>query len=98
MLCALSRSTAFGLGVAVAIVLVEAVAYPIAEAVAELALDVSIAEYTRWTLHGVTGGLMGRDGDFGAWIFLPATLAYLALFWGLTLTVITRQDVGSGNG
>ena len=98
LLCALGRSTAFGVGVAVAIVLVEAVAYPIAGIIAELALDFSLDEYTRWTLRGVTDGLMGRDDDFGPWVFLPATAAYLALFWGLTLAVIARRDVSSGNG
>ena len=98
LLCALGRSTAFGVGVAVAIVLVEAVAYPIAGIIAELALDFSVDEYTRWTLRGVTNGLMGRDDDFGPWVFLPATAAYLALFWGLTLAVIARRDVSSGNG
>ena len=98
LLCSLGRSTAFGLGIAVAIALAEAVAYPIAGAITELALDFSLDEYTRWTLRGVTGGLMGRDDDLGSWVFLPATAAYLALFWGLTLAVAARRDVGSGSG
>ena len=98
LLCTLGRSTAFGLGVGVAILIFESVAYPAAGLISQLALDVDLNDYTRWTLRGVTNGLMGRDGDFGPWVFLPATLAYLSAFWALTLLVITRRDVASGNG
>ncbi len=98
LLCTVGRSTAFGLGVAVAILIFETVVYPAAGLISQLALDTDLNDYTRWTLQGVTSGLMGGDDNFGPWLFLPATLAYLAAFWGLTLTVLTRRDVNSGSG
>ncbi len=91
------RSTAFGLGIAVGIILVELVAYPLADTVAEL-LGYSVNEYTRWTLGGATSGLVNGDGDLTRWVFLPAVLAYVVLLWGLTLSIITRRDLSSGNG
>ena len=98
LLCTLGRSTAFGLGIAIAILIFEAVVYPVAGMISQLALDTDLGDYTRWTLQGATSGLMGRDDDFGPWLFLPATLAYLAAFWALTLAVTTRRDVASGSG
>ena len=98
LLCAVGRSTAFGLGVGIAILIFESVVYPVAGLIADLALDISLGDYTRWTLRGVADGLMGRDDNIGPWPFLPATLAYLAAFWGLTLLIVTRRDVGSGSG
>lgn len=98
LLCAVGRSTAFGLGVGIAILIVEAIAYPAAGAMSQLALDVNLGDYTRWTLWGVTRGLMGRDDDLGAWVFLPAVLAYASAFAALAMVVTERRDVNSGNG
>lgn len=97
-LCTVGRSTAFGMGVAFAILIIEVAVYPVAGLVADLALDISLAEYTRWTLHGSSNGVMGRDDGLGPWVFLPVTLGYMALFTGLTLAVTQRREVGSGNG
>ena len=98
LLCAVGRSTAFGLGVSIAILIVESIAYPAAGAVSQLALDVNLGDYTRWTLWGVTRGLMGRDDDLGAWVFLPAVLAYATAFAALAVVITERRDVNSGNG
>ena len=91
------RSTSFGLGVAVGIILVELVAYPLADIGAEL-LGFSVNEYTRWTLGGATSGLVNGDGDLTRWVFLLAVLVYVVLLWGLTLVIMTRRDLSSGNG
>ena len=98
LLCAVGRSTAFGLGVGIAILIVESIAYPAAGAVSQLALEVNLGDYTRWTLWGVTRGLMGRDDDLGAWVFLPAVLAYATAFAALAVVITERRDVNSGNG
>ena len=98
VLCAAGRSTAFGVGVGIAVIIVEAIAYPLANTIAQLAGDVSTSEYTRWTLHGVTGGFMGRDDDWGVWPFAPAIAAYVVGLWALTLAILTRRDLDSGNG
>ena len=97
LLCTIGRSTAFGLGVAVAILIFEFTVYPIAGLVANLAADIPLGEYTRWTLHGTSGGVTGGD-ELSAWVFLPATLAYIVGFCALTLLVTQRRDVSSGNG
>ncbi len=98
LLCTVGRSTAFGLGVGIAVLIVESIAYPAAGAISQLALDVNLGDYTRWTLWGVTRGLMGLDDDLGPWVFLPAVLAYAAIFAALTALVTERRDVSSGNG
>ena len=98
LLCAVGRSTAFGLGVGIAVLIVESIAYPAAGAISQLALDVNLGDYTRWTLWGVTRGLMGRDDDLGSWFFLPAVVAYAFVFAALAVLVTERRDVSSGNG
>lgn len=98
LLCAVGRSTAFGLGVGIAVLIVESIAYPAAGAISQLALDVDLNEYTRWTLWGVTRGLMGRDDELGPWVFLPAVLAYATVFTALAMLITQRRDVSSGNG
>ena len=98
LLCAVGRSTAFGLGVGIAVLIVESIAYPAAGAISQLALQVDLGDYTRWTLWGVTRGLMGRDDDLGSWLFLPAVLAYATAFTALAVVITERRDVNSGNG
>ncbi len=98
LLCAVGRSTAFGLGVGIAVLIVESIAYPAAGAISQLALDVNLNDYTRWTLWGVTRGLMGRDDGLGPWVFLPAVLAYATAFTALAMLITQRRDVSSGNG
>ena len=98
LLCAVGRSTAFGLGVGIAVLIVESIAYPAAGAISQLVMDVNLGDYTRWTLWGVTRGLMGRDDDLGAWVFLPAVLAYATAFTALAVVITERRDVNSGNG
>ena len=58
----------------------------------------NLNDYTRWTLWGVTRGLMGRDDGLGPWVFLPAVLAYATAFTALAMLITQRRDVSSGNG
>ena len=97
LLTVLGRSTAFGLGLAVGFLLFESVVYPIAGGVATLAGS-SVSEYTAWTLRGATLELIRGNGDLNRWVVLPVVLAYIGLLWGLTLVVLRRRDLGSGNG
>ena len=95
LLCVVGRSSAFGVGVGMAIVIGEAIVYPLANTISDLSLDISLSEYTRWTLWGVTNGINGQD-EWNAAIFLPPVCAYIALFWSLAVLVMARRDVGSG--
>ena len=97
LLCVVGRSTAFGVGVGVGIVMAEIVGFPIASTVADLLWDVSLDEYIRWTLRGVSAGLTGGD-DLRAIFFLPAMMAYIGGFCWLTLAVFCKRDLDSGNG
>ena len=93
------RSTAFGLGVGVGVILFELAVYPLA-GLAGKAFDIPVGDYTLWTLWGVTGGLVNGSDESSPsrWVFLGATLGYGGLFWGLTLLGLSRRDLGSGNG
>ena len=97
LLCAASRSAVFGVIVAAAILLAESTAYPVAILIAGEVYEFPLHEYLRWTLRGATSGLAGND-KISPWHFVPAVLAYIALFWALTLVLLTRRDLSSGNG
>ena len=91
------RSTAFGLGVGIGIVLVELWVYPLAGVLGE-ALQFPVEDYTRWTLRGVTSRFVNGEDDLGRWVFLAPVLGYAALCWGLTLYGLHRRDLTSGSG
>ncbi|MYC33810.1 MAG: ABC transporter permease [Chloroflexi bacterium] len=97
LLCIIGRSTAFGIGVGIALIAAEMIGYPLLKLVAELIWEISLQDYLRWTLRGVTGGLLGNDEPKGI-IFLPAALGYTALFCCLALAIFNRRDWDSGNG
>lgn len=92
-LCFAGRSTALAVGVGIAIVIIEPIVYPLANTITELALDFSLNPYTRWTLHGVSSGFVGRDENWGVWPFAPALLAYIAALWAVALALLARVDV-----
>lgn len=91
------RSTAFGLGVGIGIVLVELWVYPLAGFLGE-ALGFPVEDYTRWTLRGVTSRFVNGEDDLGRWVFLAPMLGYAALCWGLTLYGLHRRNLTSGSG
>lgn len=97
LLCAASRSAVFGVIVAAAILIAESTAYPVAILIAAEAYEFPLHEYLRWTLRGATSGLAGND-ELNPWRFAPAVLAYIAVFWALTLVLLTRRDLSGGNG
>ena len=97
LLCIIGKSTAFGIGVGIALIAAEMIGYPLLKLVAELIWEISLQDYLRWTLRGVTGGLLGNDEPKGI-IFLPAVLGYTALFCCLALAIFNRRDWDSGNG
>lgn len=97
LLCIIGRSTAFGIGVGIALVAAEMIAYPLLKLVAGLIWEVSLQDYLRWTLQGVSGGLLGND-EPTAIIFLPALLCYAGLFCWLALAIFNKRDWDSGNG
>ena len=93
VLCVAGRSTALAVGAGLAIAIIEPVVYPLADVIAEAVSNVSLNEYTRWTLHGVAQGFTGQDESWGVWPFAPALLAYITALWGLTLLILTRADL-----
>lgn len=97
LLCVIGRSTAFGVGVGIGLIAAEMIGYPVLGLVAELIWDISLQDYLRWTLQGVSNGLLGND-EPRAIIFLPAVLAYTGLFCWLALVIFNRRDLDSGNG
>lgn len=97
LLCVVSRSATFGVIVAAAILIAESTTYPVAILITSEIYDFPLHQYLRWTLRGATSGLAGND-DINPWHFAPAALAYITLFCTLTLAVLTRRDLGSGNG
>ncbi len=97
LLCVIGRSTAFGVGVGIGLIVAEMICYRLLRLVAELVWEISLGDYLRWTLQGVSGGLLGND-ELKAMIFLPAVLAYTGLFCWLTLAIFNRRDLDSGNG
>lgn len=90
------RSTAFGLGVGIGIVLVELWVYPLAGFLGE-ALQFPVEDYTRWTLRGVTSRFVNGEDDLGRWVFLAPVLGYAVLCWGLTLYGLHRRDLIPGS-
>ena len=97
LLCVIGRSTAFGVGVGIGLIATEMIGYPLLKLVAELIWDISLQEYLRWTLRGVSGGLLGND-EPKAIVFLPAALAYTGLFCWFTMAIFNRRDLDTGNG
>ena len=96
LLCVVGRSTTFGLAVAAAILIAESTAYPVAAIIAEGVYDFPLGDYLRWTLRGTASGLYGFYDDVSPWYFAPVVLAYIALFWALTLTLLSRRDLSGG--
>ncbi len=97
LLCMAGRSTAFGVGVGIAIVIAESAGIPLLRALAALWWEVDLDGYLRWTLRGVSDGLSGKDELHSA-VFLPALLAYMTVFCTVSLWIIRIRDLDSGNG
>ena len=89
------QSTAFTVGVGLAFIFFEAVAYPIAGQVG-LLLDWPVSEVTAWTIRGVAGGLRG-DSELlsGAW-FIPIVASYAAALAALSLLAFRKFDLRAG--
>lgn len=96
VLAAAGRSAAFGIGVGIAIILVESVGYLVAGEIAGAVWGLELNDYTRWTLSGATSGLGGGDGDLSRWVFAAPALGYAALCWVLTLALLELRDLGGG--
>ena len=97
VLTTIGRSTSFGLGVGVGIVLFELWVYPLAGLLGEV-LEFPVDDFTRWTLRGVTSRFFSGEDSLGRWPFLAPVLGYAVLCWGLTLYGLHRRDLASGSG
>lgn len=89
------QSTAFTLGIGIAFIFLESIAYPIANSLGEF-LGWPIDEVTRWTIWGVTRGLGGESQPMGGVWFIPIVIGYMAVLVALALSAFTRFDLRSG--
>ncbi|MXZ92602.1 MAG: ABC transporter permease [Chloroflexi bacterium] len=94
LLCVIGRSTAFGVGVGIGLIVAETIGYRLLGLLAGLIWDIELVDYLRWTLQGVSSGLLGND-EPKAIVFLPALLAYAGLFCWVTLAIFSRRDLDS---
>lgn len=96
VLAVAGRSTAFGIGVGIAIIMLESVGYLVAGQIAMVVWDFDLNDYTRWTLFGSTTALLTGDDDFSRWVFVAPALGYAALCWVLTLALLELRDLRGG--
>lgn len=96
VLAVAGRSTAFGIGVGIAIIMFESVGYLVAGQIAGVVWDFDLNDYTRWTLSGSTTALLTGDDDFSRWVFVAPALGYAALCWVLTLALLELRDLRGG--
>ena len=90
------QSTAFTVGVGLALVFAETILYPIANGLGEL-FEWPAQELTAWTLWGITQGLQGNGEYFGPLWYLPLALGYMAALAGLAVLVFRKLDLRAGS-
>ena len=89
------QSTAFTVGVGIAVIFFEAIAYPIAGVIGQ-SINWPINEITAWTLWGVSNGLEGGSDLLGAGWFIPIVGGYAAALVGLAILIFQRFDLRAG--
>ncbi len=91
------QSTALTVGVGIALIAFEAIAYPIAEFVGD-SMDWPLAEFTAWTIRGVGQGLQGNNDTMTmarVW-YIPIVAGYAAFLITITLGLFQKFDLRSG--
>ena len=89
------QSTAFTVGVGIALIAFEATAYPIAGLIGD-ALQWPLAEVTAWTLRGVAQGLQGNNEVIDRAWYIPIVAGYAAALTAAALALFRKYDLRSG--
>ena len=89
------QSSAFTVGVGLAVVFAENIFYPIANGLGEF-LRWPVDAVTAWTLWGITQGLQGDIEFLGPVWYLPIALGYIAVLTGLSLLAFRKLDLKAG--
>ena len=89
------QSSAFTVGVGLAVVFAESILYPIANSLGELQ-QWPVDSVTAWTLWGITQGLQGDIELLGPVWYLPIALGYIAVLTGLSALAFRKLDLQAG--
>ena len=89
------QSTALTVGVGIALIAIEAIAYPIAGLVGET-LGWPLSDITAWTIRGVAQGLQGDSEVIARAWYIPIVAGYAAVLLALALTLFQKFDLRPG--
>ena len=89
------QSTTFTLGIGIAFVFIESIAYPIANGLGDF-YGWPVNEVTRWTIWGVTRGLSGDGSLMDGVGSFPSVVGYMAVLVGLAISAFSRLDLRAG--
>ena len=89
------QSTAFTIGVGIALIALEAIAYPIA-GFAEQITDWPLSDIAAWTIRGVAQGLRGDSDSIARAWYIPIVAGYAAVLLALALTLFQKFDLRPG--
>ena len=86
------ESTAFTVGVGIAFIAFEAIAYPIAGAVGQ-AVGWPVSEVTTWTIWGVANGLQGESEEIARAWYIPIVAGYAVALAAAALGLFHKYDL-----
>lgn len=89
------QSVVFTVGVGIAFIFLEAIAYPIAGELSRF-LDWPLHLLTAWTLWGVTNGLQGDSELLAPPWFIPIIVAYICVLLALAHLAFHKFDLRAG--
>ena len=89
------QSTALTVGVGIALIAVEAIAYPIAGFLGE-ALGWPLSDITAWTIRGVAQGLQGDSDSIARAWYVPIVAGYAAALTAIALALFQKFDLRPG--
>ena len=89
------QSTAFTVGIGIAVIFFEAIAYPIAGELGHF-IEWPISEVTAWTMWGISNGLQGDSNLLGAGWYVPIVIGYIGMLAGLSLLAFRKSDLRAG--
>ena len=89
------QSTAFTVGVGIALLALEAIVYPIVGIIGEVA-GWPVSEITAWSIKGVADGLRGESPYLDRVWYIPIVAAYAAVLTAAALALFRRFDLRPG--
>lgn len=89
------QSVSFTVGAGIALLFLEAIAYPVAGSVGDV-LGWPVSKVASWTLWGISQGLQGDSTLLARGWFIPIGAAYTGALAGLSLLAFRRFDMRAG--